>query len=114
MPGIKSVVQLTQSITGKCNEIIKEELLDDLFLNDVDANGDKLQVNFGQVGQTRSKLIVTGGDNASLVKSMFGKIKRRGTKDKRTVTNMYSMVVILDGEKERNAMLDQPTQRTNK
>jgi hypothetical protein len=45
---------------------------------------------------------------------MFGKIKRRGPKDKRTVTNVHSMVVIPDGEKERNAMLDQPTQRTNK
>ena len=48
---MQPVIQLNQSITHKCNKMIKSKFLDDLFLNSVEANTDKWQVNFEQVGQ---------------------------------------------------------------
>ena len=35
MPGISPVVQLTQSITGECDDMIKQELMNELYLNEL-------------------------------------------------------------------------------
>jgi hypothetical protein len=94
IPGMKPVVQVTQSITDECNKMIKQELMDNLYLNKVDANADLWQANYEQVKQTRSKWIVTDEENAPLIKTMFRKILRRKLQEKRPVTNMYGVVVI--------------------
>jgi hypothetical protein len=49
---------------------------------------------------------VTGEENVPLVKLIFSKIKRRGPKERRPVTNMYGVVVIPEGEKETNTILN--------
>ena len=41
-----------------------------------------------------------------LVKLIFSKIKRRGPKERRSVTNMYGVVVIPERDKETNTMLN--------
>ena len=56
---------------------------------------------------------MTSKENALLIKLMFRKINRRGLKEKRPVTNMYSVMVIPEEEAEQIMILNQPTQRTN-
>ena len=73
---------LMQSITGECGKMTKQKLLDDLYLNEIDANANLWQVNYERLNQTRSKWIVTRKENAPLIKSMISKINRRGPKEK--------------------------------
>ena len=40
IPGTSPVVQLTHSITDECYDMIKQELIDDLFLNELESNAE--------------------------------------------------------------------------
>ena len=109
IPGMSSVVQLTQSVTGECNNMTKQKLKDDLFLNELESNAELWKVNYERVKQTRSKWIVANKENSSLIKAMFRKLFRRGSNEKQPVINMYCVVVIPDGDAEQSKMLDQLT-----
>jgi hypothetical protein len=85
--------------------MIKSELLTDLFLNSMEANVNKWQLNFEQGGSIRSKWVVAKEEDKLLVKQMFMNIKRRGLDEKRQVTNMYKIAAIPDKENRRNEML---------
>jgi hypothetical protein len=50
--GMKPVAQVTQSITDERDKMIKQELMDDLYLNKIDTNVDIWQINYKRLKQT--------------------------------------------------------------
>ena len=76
------VVQLTQSITRECDGMIKQELMDDLFLSELESNAKLWKVNYERLKKNQSKWIVANNEDAPLIKAMFRKFYRSGPDEK--------------------------------
>ena len=79
----------------------------------VNFQEEKLKIDYKNVDRRESNKVVAYEDDMTEVKAMFKQVKRRGSKAKRQVTNMYTIEVFPEEENKKNNMLSKPEPRVD-